>query len=137
MNAAELKIFIKNHVIKRQKSFLWQDLKDHESQIKETYSQSRVLVIGGAGTIGSNFINAILQYDIEELVVVDLNENGLTELVRNIRSHPTLKAPKVLTTYPVDFGSELFLRWYLKHDQFDIVANFAALKACAIRERCF
>jgi len=43
-------------------------------------------VIGGAGTIGSSYIKAIFKFNIAKLVVVDINENGLTELVRDLRS---------------------------------------------------
>ena len=46
----------------------------------------KVCVIGGAGSIGSSFIKAVLRFEPKSVVVVDLNENGLAELVRDVRS---------------------------------------------------
>jgi FlaA1/EpsC-like NDP-sugar epimerase len=87
-----------------------------------------VLVIGGAGTIGSSYIKAILKFTISKLVVIDLNENGLTELVRDLRSSSNYNIPNELTTYPIDFGDEIFEKIFIKHGPFEIVANFAAHK---------
>ena len=42
-------------------------------------------MIGGAGSIGSSFIKAVLRFEPASVVVVDLNENGLAELVRDVR----------------------------------------------------
>ncbi len=54
--------------------------------LRKRINGKKVLVIGGAGTIGSSYIKAILKFNISRLVVVDINENGLTELVRDLRS---------------------------------------------------
>lgn len=86
-----------------------------------------VLVIGGAGTIGSSFIKQLLQFRPARLLVVDTNENGLAELVRDVRSS-NLTVPDVFTTYPMDLGHPLTLRMIDEEGPFDIVANFAALK---------
>ena len=45
-----------------------------------------ILVIGGAGTIGSSYIKQILKFKPSKITVVDINENGLTELTRDLRS---------------------------------------------------
>lgn len=50
-------------------------------------------VIGGAGSIGSSFIKAVLCFEPASVVVVDLNENGLAELVRDVRSTEGLFVP--------------------------------------------
>ncbi|MFM1913798.1 MAG: hypothetical protein RIR51_1650, partial [Bacteroidota bacterium] len=61
-----------------------------ESDISQLTIDKRihsVLVIGGAGTIGSSYIKHLLQlYQPKRVVVVDINENGLTELTRDLRS---------------------------------------------------
>ena len=44
------------------------------------------LIIGGAGTIGSNYLKQLLRFKPSKIVVVDFNENGLTELTRELRS---------------------------------------------------
>jgi nucleoside-diphosphate-sugar epimerase len=87
-----------------------------------------VLVIGGAGSIGSHYIKALLRFDVAKLVVVDANENGLTELVRDLRSAGTYRMPREFVTYPVNFGDRVFAKLFAAHGPFDIVANFAAHK---------
>ena len=62
------------------------DLKNNKQIIKNQLLGSNVLVIGGAGTIGSNYIKKILKFKPKYLTVVDINENGLTELTRDLRS---------------------------------------------------
>ena len=47
-------------------------------------SVKKILIIGGAGTIGSNYIKQILKFKPTKIVVVDTNENGLTELTRDV-----------------------------------------------------
>ena len=61
-----------------------------------------ILVIGGAGTIGSNYIKEILKYNPSRITVVDFNENGLTELTRDLRSSKLLDYGPVYTSYPVN-----------------------------------
>ena len=54
----------------------YDDIKNNEEKLKEKIQDKSVLVIGGAGSIGSNFIKAILPFKPSKLVVVDTNENG-------------------------------------------------------------
>jgi FlaA1/EpsC-like NDP-sugar epimerase len=61
-------------------------------------------------------------------VVVDINENGLTELVRNLRSSEGYNIPNEFITYPVNFGDRVFEKLFKEHGPFEIVANFAAHK---------
>jgi FlaA1/EpsC-like NDP-sugar epimerase len=87
-----------------------------------------VLVIGGAGTIGSSYIKAVLKFEPAKLVVVDTNENGLTELTRDLRSEPGQYVPEDYITYPMNFGDPVFEKMFLEQGPFQIVANFAAHK---------
>ena len=68
------------------------------------------MVIGGAGTIGSSYIKAALKYKPSELIVVDTNENGLTELTRTLRSDLSIIVPQTYLTYPMSFNSEVFYK---------------------------
>ncbi len=120
--------FINVKVTCRSASLLKDDYKRYSSIMQERINYKSVLVIGGAGTIGSNYIKAILKYDIKDLVVVDINENGLTELVRDIRSSQEYTIPESFITYPVNFGDRVFEKLFRSHGKFDIVANFAAHK---------
>ena len=59
---------------------------------------------------------------------VDINENSLTELTRDLRSSNDFKIPKNFTTYPIDFGSKIFYKIFKNHGPFEIISNFAAHK---------
>jgi len=120
--------FIKKHITRRQESLLQADLDNYDPILRQKINGKRVLVIGGAGSIGSSYIKAILRYGISCLVVVDTDENGLTELVRDLRSSDDYAIPDELITYPVNYGDKVFEKLFLKHGPFHIVANFAAHK---------
>ncbi len=120
--------FIKEYVIKRENSLLEPDFLKYDSELKQRINGKKVLVIGGAGTIGSSYIKAILRFQIAKLVVVDINENGLTELVRDIRSSVGYNIPEDFITYPINFGDRVFEKLFRQIGPFDIVANFAAHK---------
>jgi len=120
--------FIRTYVTKRQTSLLKEDLESNSSLLEERLGGKRVLVIGGAGTIGSYYIKALLKFRISRLVVVDINENGLTELVRDLRSSTEYNVPADFITYPMNFGDRVFEKMFRSLAPFDIVANFAAHK---------
>ncbi|MES2590481.1 MAG: polysaccharide biosynthesis protein [Bacteroidota bacterium] len=120
--------FIQTHVIKRPRSLFSDDLMRFDTELKRRINGKRVMVIGGAGTIGSSYIKAILKYNIKSLIVVDINENGLTELVRDLRSSTEYNVPDDFITYPINFGDRVFEKLFRKLGPFDIVANFAAHK---------
>jgi FlaA1/EpsC-like NDP-sugar epimerase len=120
--------FIGEAITGRKESLLAKDLQDyHEAVYKEIHDKA-VLVIGGAGTIGSSFIKALLRYQPKKLVVADINENGLTELVRDCRSRNDISLPNNFKSYPVNFGDTVFTKIFKQEAPFDIVANFAAHK---------
>lgn len=120
--------FIKNYVTKRQNSFFENDLIKNKEKLTTEIKGKSILVIGGAGTIGSSYIKAALRYHPSELVVVDTNENGLTELTRTLRSDSNIIVPDSYLTYPMSFNSDIFYKVLKKHGSFDIIANFAAHK---------
>ena len=124
----ELEEFIKKHVTKRSRSLLEKDLVLNDEILKNKIDNKSVLVIGGAGTIGSSYIKALLKFQPRKLVVVDINENGLTELVRDLRSSFIFNIPNNFITYPVNFGDKVFEKIFENHGPFEIVANFAAHK---------
>lgn len=124
----DLDSFVANYVTHRQCSMFYDDIKNNEEKLKEKIQDKSVLVIGGAGSIGSNFIKAILPFKPSKLVVVDTNENGLAELVRDIRSTEGLYVPEDLLTYPMDYSSKVFEKMFIHNNGFNIVANFSAHK---------
>ncbi len=120
--------FINENITQRNKSFFAADIANNHTQLTAAIEGKSVLVIGGAGTIGSSYIRAMLPYKPAKLVVVDINENGLTELVRDCRSRVDINLPADFKSYPVNFGDAVFKKIFLQDAPFDIVANFAAHK---------
>jgi len=88
---------------------------------------SSILVIGGAGTIGSSYIKQILKFKPSKIIVVDINENGLTELTRDLRSSNLIDYNPEYITYPVNLLSDTFDKIF-NSDTWQVVANFSAHK---------
>lgn len=120
--------FISNYVTKRKESMFLEDIKENEIRLTEKISGKTVLVIGGAGSIGSSFIKAVLPFRPAGMVVVDTNENALAELTRDLRSTKGMYVPEDYVTYPMDFSSTVFEKMFRNRNGFDIVANFSAHK---------
>jgi len=120
--------FISNNVTKRDKSMFFSDIETNKIQLKKEINNKSVLVIGGAGTIGSSFIKALLPFEPKSLIVVDINENGLTELTRDLRSSKDMFVPEDFITYPMSYADSVFYKMFKSREGFDIVANFSAHK---------
>jgi FlaA1/EpsC-like NDP-sugar epimerase len=103
------------------------DLQQQKEKLAAGIHDKKVLVIGGAGTIGSNYIKELLAFQPSSLTVVDTNENGLTELTRDLRSSNLLDYQPDYITYPVNLLSNTFDKVFAT-EKWDIVANFSAHK---------
>ena len=123
-----LERFIGMFVTKREKSMFAGDLEANKDVLSREIRGKRACVIGGAGSIGASFIKALLRFEPKQLIVVDLNENGLVELTRDLRSSADIKVPEDYRTYTLDFASPIFERIFSEENGFDIVANFSAHK---------
>lgn len=123
-----LEYFIGKCVTKRSKSMFAEDVSQNGVFLQEKIKGKKVLVIGGAGSIGSSFIKAILPFEPSSLVVVDINENSLAELTRDLRSTKGLFIPNDYIPYPMDFASPVFEKMFRSRGGFDIVGNFSAHK---------
>lgn len=119
--------FISTYVTGRLESMFMPDIETNKAILKSEIEGKTVLVIGGAGTIGSSYIRAILPFRPTSLVVVDINENGLTELTRDLRSSGTF-VPDDYVTYPMNYSDAAFEKMFRTRRGFDIVANFSAHK---------
>jgi len=104
------------------------DIETNRDLLSQKIRGKSVLVIGGAGSIGSSFIKAILPFGPASLVVVDTNENALAELTRDLRSTKGMFIPAEYLPYPMDFASPVFRKMFVKRGGFDIVGNFSAHK---------
>lgn len=114
-------------LIGRNQPLFESDLARHEVELSERVSSGRFLVIGGAGTIGQAVVREIFKRGPRVLHVVDISENNMVELVRDIRS--TLGyIDGDFRTFAIDCGSvefEALLRWA---GGYDYVLNLSALK---------
>lgn len=128
MQLLDISSFIKTHITERQQSLFLSDISRFDEELNRQINGKSVLVIGGAGTIGSSYIKAILNYKPGKLYVVDTNENGLTELTRDLRSKEGQYVPDDYKTYPMNFGTKVFRKMFINEGPFHIVANFAAHK---------
>lgn len=120
--------FISDSVTMRSSSLFANDIEANKDILTQEIEGKSVCVIGGAGTIGSSFIRAILPFKPSKLVVIDLNENGLAELTRDIRSTYNMYVPTEYRTYTLNFADPIFARIFREEKGFDIVANFSAHK---------
>lgn len=124
----DLNRFIATFVTKRNKSMFSTDIEENKEELWKKIEGKSLLVIGGAGSIGSSFIKALLPFKPATLVVVDINENALAELTRDLRSTKGMYVPEDYVTYPMDFASPVFEKMFRKRGGFDIVGNFSAHK---------
>ena len=120
--------FISDSVTFRPSSMFEPDIKANAEILTHEIKGKKVCVIGGAGSIGSSFIKAVLRFEPASVIVVDLNENGLAELVRDVRSTNGLYVPDEFRCYTLNFADPIFERIFREEKGFDIVANFSAHK---------
>lgn len=123
-----LEAFISQYVTKRPSSMFLGDIEANREALERGIGSKSVLVIGGAGSIGSSFIKALLPFRPARLVVVDTNENALAELTRDLRSTRGMFVPEDYVPYPMDFSSPVFEKMFRARGGFDIVGNFSAHK---------
>ena len=120
--------FIADYVTKRQKSMFLGDIEKNREKLTEKIKGKRILVIGGAGSIGSSYVKAVLPFEPKAMVIVDTNENALAEITRDLRSTKGMYVPEDYITYPMDFASPVLEKMFRANGGFDIVANFSAHK---------
>lgn len=120
--------FIGENITGRKESMFLSDIDSNRAELQKLVEGKKVLVIGGAGTIGSSYIRAILPFRPSQLFVVDISENGLTELTRDLRSTYKMFVPEDYKTYPLNFSDPIFEKIFRLNGGFDIVANFSAHK---------
>jgi FlaA1/EpsC-like NDP-sugar epimerase len=111
----------------RQESLFSPDCAKLLPRILESVAGKRILVAGGAGSIGSATLAEMLGYRPSSVCVLDTNENNLTELVRAVRSQDETRDLDIHIE-PLDYGSMLARKYLSTQLPFDLVLSFAALK---------
>ena len=114
-------------LLQRDKPLLKQDLAMHANALAEKVSNARFLVLGGAGSIGQAVVKELFKRNPKKLHVVDISENNLVELVRDIRSsYGYIEGD--FKTFALDIGSMAYDLFYEDDGQYDYVLNLSALK---------
>ena len=103
------------------------DVSNHKDYLKSEISNARFLVIGGAGTIGKAVVQEIFKRDPKALHVVDISENNMVELVRDLRSTIGYGNGE-FKTFALDCGSVEFEVLMQNEGPYDYVFNLSALK---------
>ena len=114
-------------VIGRSRALFDRDVLSREQELRQKISDARILVVGGAGTIGQAVVREFFKRDPASLHVVDVSENNLVELVRDIRSTLGYGCGD-FQTVPVDVGSCYFDAFVESQEPYDIICNLSALK---------
>jgi len=114
-------------LIGRDKELFSEDVQEYSERLKNTVSSSSFLVIGAAGSIGQAVTKEIFKRDPKKLHAVDISENNLAELVRDIRSSFGYIEGD-FKTYALDIGSIEYDAFIKSDGRYDYVLNLSALK---------
>lgn len=114
-------------LIGRQQELFSEDISKHDKELARIVASSRFLVIGGAGTIGQATVKEIFKRNPRKLHVVDISENNLVELVRDLRSSFGYIDGE-FKTFALDAGSSIYDNFIEADGQYDYVLNISALK---------
>lgn len=114
-------------LVGRNRNLFQIDLKKFEEKLMESVSSSSFLILGGAGSIGQAVTKEIFKRNPQKLHIVDISENNLVELVRDIRSSYGYINGDFLT-FALDIGSWQFEHYLENNGEFDYVLNLTALK---------
>lgn len=114
-------------IIGRDKELFSPDIELFSRQLSTVVSKSRFLVIGGSGSIGQAVTKEIFKRDPKKLHVVDISENNMVELVRDIRSTIGYGTGD-FKTFAIDCGSIEFEALVTNEGPYDYVFNLSALK---------
>ncbi|AZZ99579.1 UDP-N-acetylglucosamine 4,6-dehydratase [Pseudoalteromonas sp. R3] len=114
-------------LIGREKELFKQDITKYEAELQRIVTESRFLVLGGAGSIGQAVTKEIFKRNPAKLHVVDISENNMVELVRDIRSSFGYINGD-FQTFALDIGSTEYDAFIKADGQYDFVLNLSALK---------
>lgn len=114
-------------LIGRTKELFTEDIAKYEKELSLIVQASRFLVIGGAGSIGQAVTKEIFKRNPQKLHVVDISENNMVELVRDIRSSFGY-IDGDFQTFALDVGSIEYDAFWKADGQYDYVLNLSALK---------
>ena len=112
----------------RRHSVFSDDIDSHRNLLSENIRGSRVAVIGAAGSIGFSVVKMFLEFCPKTLVLIDLSENNLVEVVRELRSSDSIVVPEEFLALPIGLGSVECARFFSDSRPFDYIVNLCAIK---------
>lgn len=115
------------HLIGRKEELFTKDIDKHQKELVNIVSNSNFLVLGAAGSIGQAVTKEIFKRNPKKLHVVDISENNLVELVRDLRSSYGYIDGE-FKTLALDIGSQEYDAFIKSDGQYDYVLNLSALK---------
>ena len=115
------------NLIGRKEELFEEDVNQYDRELKKIVSSSSFLVIGGAGAIGQAVVKEIFKRNPKKIHIIDISENNLTELVRDIRSSFGYIDGE-FKTFALDIGSVQYDSFIKSDGQYDYVLNLSALK---------
>ena len=115
-------------VTQRSASFFADAIAQHRPSLESGVDGSRIAIIGAAGSIGAAVVKTILRFHPAALCLIDLSENNLVELVRDLRSSSGVALPKEFATLPIGLGTTEFDRYFADSTPFDYLLNLSAMK---------
>lgn len=114
-------------LIGRKKELFTDDIANHEKELSKIIGESRFLVIGGAGSIGQAVTKELFKRNPLKLHIIDISENNMVELVRDIRSSFGYINGD-FQTFALDIGSLEYDAFWDNDGEYDYVLNLSALK---------
>ena len=112
------------------------DLLKYKLELETIYENASVLVLGGAGSIGRAVCKTLLSFRPKSIDIVDISENNLVELTRDIRSSDLADKTNIRFVC-LDIGGEEFVRMFEAYGPYDYVYNLTALKHVRSEENEF
>ena len=128
--ATQKKQLAKNNMLNligRTQELFTEDIQKHKQELEQIVSKSKFLVIGGAGSIGQAVSKEIFKRNPLKLHIVDISENNMVELVRDIRSSFGY-IDGDFQTFALDVGSVEYDAFWQADGQYDYILNLSALK---------
>lgn len=112
----------------RETSIFDTDIEAKRDELADAIGGSRVAIIGAAGSIGFSVVKCLLDFNPAAMTLIDLSENNLVEIVRELRSSDDLVVPNDFAALPLGLGSVECTRFFKETTPFDYILNLSAIK---------
>lgn len=115
-------------IVGRQVSFLESAVGESQSNLESAFRDRRIVILGAGGFIARQTLRAVLRYRPAYVGLVDISENGLAEVMRELRAANSVPIETTVESWLADIGSPIFPRVLAEIGAIDRVLNFAAVK---------